>query len=326
MTTSPSVPVAAERPRSIFTIAMVVAIISGALVAVQSRDNGQLGKQLGDGYVAALISFASGLLILLVAMAVWSPGRRGLGRAVASVRTGAVPWWHFCGGAGGAFFVLSQGLTAALLGVALFTVASVCGQTISGLLIDRGGLGTMLPKAVTYTRLIGSFIALAAVVWAVSSELVASIPIWALVMPFIAGLGVGWQQAVNGQVREISQSALTATFVNFVLGTSVLLVITLVHVAFTGWPTQLPTNPILYLGGIIGVFFIAAAAIVVRITGVLILGLCSIAGQLVGSLALDIALPTAGHAIAWTTIAGTVVTLLAVALAAVPSRAIRRSR
>ena len=305
---------------------MVVALISGALVAVQSRDNGQLGKELGDGYVAAVISFGSGLLILLVSMAIWSPGRRGLRRAATALRTGTIPWWHFCGGAGGAFFVLSQGLTAALLGVALFTVASVCGQTISGLLIDRGGLGTMLPKAVTYTRLIGSLIALAAVVWAVSSQLVGSIPIWALVMPFVAGLGVGWQQAVNGQVREISQSVLTATFANFVVGTFVLLVIALIHVAFTGWPTQLPTNPTLYLGGIIGVFFIAAAAVVVRVTGVLILGLCSIAGQLIGSLTLDVALPTAGHAIAWTTIAGTVVTLMAVALAAVPSRAIRRGR
>ena len=309
--------------RTALVTAMIVAVVSGGFVAAQSRINGELGKELGDGYAAALISFGSGLVILMIVMLFWAPGRRGLGRVMAALGSRSIPWWHLCGGAAGAFLVLSQGLTAALLGVALFTVATVCGQTISGLLIDRSGLGTMAAKAVTWTRLIGSAIALAAVIWAVSSELVGSIPFWMLAMPFVAGLGIGWQQAVNGQVRGLAESALTATFINFVVGAAVLLIATVVHSSFVGWPTHLPSNPLLYVGGAIGVCFIAAAAILVRMTGVLLLGLGTIAGQLATSLVLDLVAPIPGHVVAWTTIAGTILTLLAVGLAAVPSRAIR---
>jgi transporter family-2 protein len=305
---------------------MIIAIISGGFVAAQSRINGELGKELGNGYLAALLSFGSGLILLAIAMLFWPAGRRGLARSIAAIRSGSVPWWHFCGGAAGAFFVLSQGLTAALLGVALFTVASVCGQTISGLVIDRNGLGTVLPKPVTYTRLIGSVVAFGAVVWAVSAQLVGTIPIWALAMPFLAGLGIGWQQAVNGQVRGVSESALTATFINFLVGTVVLLVVAVIHGAVAGWPTRLPNAPWLYLGGAIGVVFIATAAILVRTIGVLLLSLGTIAGQLTASLLIDFATPIPGHVIAWTTIAGTVLTLLAVAFAAIPSRAIWRPK
>lgn len=315
---------AVTHSKTTIALGMLVAITGGAFVAVQSRLTGELGKELGDGYLAALISFASGLIILSITLLVLPTARRGLRRTVSALRAGSLPWRHCTGGLAGAFLVLSQGLTVALLGVALFTVATVCGQTISGLVIDRKGLGTMTAKAVTFTRLIGSVIALAAVIWAVSAEMVGDIPIWALLMPFLAGLGIGWQQAVNGQVRGLSESALTATFVNFVVGTVVLLGIALVHTSFAGWPTRLPTNGTLYLSGAIGVAYIATATVLVRYLGVLLLGLGTIAGQLMASLVIDLLFPAQGQLVAWTTIAGTMLTLLAVALAAIPSRAIMR--
>ena len=73
-----------------------------------------------------------------------------------------------------------------------------------------------------------------------------------MVLPFIAGLGTGWQQAVNGQVRVVAESALTATFINFAVGTSVLVVLMLGHWALAGLPARLPTEPWLY-GSILAV-------------------------------------------------------------------------
>jgi transporter family-2 protein len=61
----------------------------------------------------------------------------------------------------------------------------------------------------------------------------------------------------------------------------------------------------------------------VRITRVLLLGLSTVAGQLVSSLLLDVITPIPGHQVIWDAIAGTLLTLVAVALAAVPSAAIR---
>jgi transporter family-2 protein len=305
--------------RALVAATVACAVVFGAFIAMQSRINGELGRVLDDGYLAAVISFGSGLVLLCVAMLASRIGRTGLGRVVSTVRSGKAPLWYVLGGGAGAFLVLSQGLTASALGVALFTVATVCGQTLSGLLLDRRGIGTMLPKPLTVPRVAGSLLALVAVVWAVSAQLQGDIPVWMILMPFLAGLGIGWQQAVNGQVRGIAGSALTATFVNFVVGTAVLVVAFGVHTALAGPPSALPADPWLYVGGLIGVVFIAGAAVAVRITGVLLLGLGTIAGQLVMSLVLDLAVPAAGHTVAWTTVAGTALTLVAVAIASLPA-------
>jgi transporter family-2 protein len=86
----------------------------------------------------------------------------------------------------------------------------------------------------------------------------------------------------------------------------------LVHGLFVGMPTQLPSDPWLYLGGAIGCIFIAGNALIVRTTGVLVLGLGIVAGQLLCALALDLFAPTHAGPIAVSTIAGTALALVAV--------------
>ncbi|WP_158865315.1 DMT family transporter [Leifsonia sp. AG29] len=309
-------------------LALIVAVFCGAGIALQSRINGELGRRLGDGFTAAAISFGSGLVILTVALAVSPAGRRGLSRVRMALVTRDLRWWYVCGGAAGAFLVLSQGLVAAALGVALFTVSVVAGQTVSGLVLDRIGIGPGGRRPLTPARVIGAIIALAAVVWAVSAQFGGSVPVWMMILPLLAGLGLGWQQAVNGQVRARAESALTATVINFAVGTVVLVVLMLVHWAFAGLPKPLPTELYLYLGGAIGCVFIAAAAVLVRVTGVLLLGLATVAGQLVAALLLDLLLPTSGSEVAFSTVGGTALALVAVATASMRwgGRSVSRAR
>jgi transporter family-2 protein len=306
-----------------FAGASVVAILCGGLVALQSRINGQLGHELGDGFLAAIISFGSGLILLSIIVAAAPTGRRGLARVARSVRHRHIPWWYVAGGIAGGIFVLAQGLTAAILGVALFTVAVVAGQTLSGLLIDARGMGTVAPKRVTAPRIIGTALALVAVGIAVGPQLRGEVPAWMLILPFIVGLFLGWQQAVNGQVKNLAESALTATWVNFLGGSSILVIMATVHTAIVGWPKQFPTEPWLYVGGIIGMAFIGGFAAVVRTIGVLVLSLCAISGQLLMSLTLDIVAPTEATTLAATTVVGTLLTLVAAAIASIAPR--RRS-
>ena len=320
MTESTITPAAQPYSRGAVALAVAIAMVCGVGIASQARINGELSHQLGDGVLAALISFGSGLIVVTIALLVAPTGRRGLSAVRTAIGERRIPWWYAAGGAAGAFLVLSQGLTAAVLGVALFTVSVVAGQTLSGLVLDARGLGTMAAKPVTVTRVVGSVLALAAVAYAASAQLQGNVPIWLMLLPFLAGFGIGWQQAVNGQIRGASGSAITATFINFVVGTAVLLVATLVHSIWAGWPTVFPTNPVLYIGGLIGVIFIAGAAVIVRITGVLLLGLGTIAGQLIGSLLLDIFAPVVGHSLTVPTVVGTALTLVAVSIAAIPRR------
>ncbi|WP_285115924.1 DMT family transporter [Leifsonia sp. fls2-241-R2A-40a] len=305
-------------PRSFpLWLALVIALFCGALVALQSRINGELGSRLGDGFTAAAISFGSGLIILTVALAIAPAGRRGLARIREALRSRALRWWYVLGGAAGSFLVLSQGLTAAALGVALFTVAVVAGQTISGLVLDRVGIGPGGRRPLTAARLVGALLALVAVTWAVSAQFGGSAPVWLMLLPFIAGLGTGWQQAVNGQVRSVAESALTATFINFAVGSTVLVVLMLGRWAVAGLPNALPSEPWLYIGGSLGCVFIGVTALLVRITGVLLLGLATVAGQLAAALLLDLLLPTAGHTLAFSTIGGTLLAIVAVGIASI---------
>lgn len=301
-------------------IGVVGALLTGAIVAVQGRVNGALGAALGDGYLTALISFVLGMLVVLIALAISSRARAGIGIVAAKLRTREIPWWIVLGGLSGAFFVLSQSLTVSILGIAIFTVAVVFGQTISGLLIDARGLASAPARRITPRRLLGSLMMLAAVVLVVSTQLIGDIPIWAVVLPVVAGFAAAWQQAVNGEVRVISGSPITATFINFLVGLLVLIVAVAVNLAITGPPTRFPSDPLLYSGAIVGVAFIALGSILAPRIGVLVLSLGTISGQLIAALVLDLVVPTPGHPLGITSVVGTAVTLVALGVASLPGR------
>ncbi|MCD2444259.1 DMT family transporter [Agromyces sp. SYSU K20354] len=307
----------AERSRIPMWLAIVLAVLFGGLTALQSRVNGQLAAAIDDPYSAAAISFGSGLLILLVVLGFWRPGRQGIGRVREGLRARRIAWWMLLGGLAGAWFVTTQGLSAGVLGVALFTVAIVAGQTVGGIFFDVVGLGPGGRRPLTVMRVLGALIALAAISWAVSAQLVHDVPLVLMLLPFVAGIGAAWQQAVNGRVKVEAGSAFTATLTNFAVGTTALVIVVLVHSAIAGWPDALPAEPWLYLGGAIGCVFIAGQAVLVRVVGVLLLALCGVAGQLAAALALDLLLPTSERPVGVATIGGTVLAVVAVVVASI---------
>ncbi|MEU8070433.1 DMT family transporter [Micromonospora sp. NPDC049151] len=294
-----------------------LATASGVMVAVQSRINGELGVRLADGIAAAVVSFGVGLLILLVLVPATPGGRRGLAALRGALRAGTLRPWQCLGGVCGAFLVATQGLTIGTLGVAVFTVAVVAGQSGSSLLVDRAGIGPTGRQPVTPNRLIGAVLTVLAVLLAVGDRLGDPKALVLAVLPLAAGVGIAWQQAVNGRVRAAAGSAMTATLVNFTVGTAALLLTFAVDLAVRGRPAgAFPAEPWLYLGGPIGIVFIALAAALVRFTGVLLLGLATIAGQIVGAVLLDLALPTAASHPGLDTLLGAALTLVAVLVAA----------
>ncbi|WP_320066013.1 DMT family transporter [Micromonospora sp. RTGN7] len=298
--------------------AVGLAVASGVGVAVQSRINGELGVRLADGIAAAVVSFGLGLLVLLVLVPATPGGRRGLSVLRTALTDGSLRPWQCLGGVCGAFLVATQGLTIGTLGVAVFTVAAVAGQSGSSLLVDRAGIGPTGRQPITPNRLVGAALTVLAVLLAVGDRLGDPKTLGLALLPLLAGVGIAWQQAVNGRVRMASGSALTATLVNFAVGTVALLVTFAVELAVRGRPAGgFPSEPWLYLGGPVGIVFIAIAAAIVRFTGVLLLGLATIAGQVVGAVALDVVLPTAASHPGLTTLLGAALTLVAVLVAVI---------
>ena len=272
-------------------VAIAGAVLVGVLTALQARVNGQLGLRIGDGFVAAVISFGSGLAALVLLSALLPSGRRGFTALIRGIRERTIPWWMLAGGLAGALTVATQGLAVAVIGVSLFTVGVVAGQTLNGLVLDRLGYGPGGVVAVTMPRVAGGALALVAVAISLQGGVLERVPLWMLVLPFLAGVGIAWQQATNGRLRQRVGTPLTATFVNFLGGTIVLAVAAGVHVGIVGAPRTLPDEPWLYLGGLVGVVYIFLSAALVAQTGVLLLGLGVVVGQLVTAFALDAVWP-----------------------------------
>lgn len=282
------------RPDRRAAIGVVLAVVGGAGIAVQSRVNGSLADQVGSGYLAAVVSFGSGLVLLSLALLVSRRSRAGMRRLLGALRDGGLRPWQVLGGAAGGFFVATQGLTVGVLGVATFIVAFVTGQSLGSVVIDRLGLGPGGVRLVTLPRAVGPVLTVAAVAIAMSGGLGSPAQLALAVLPLLAGAGSAWQQAVNGHVRAAAGDVLAATLVNFVVGTVVLAAALGVSVLAEGLPAgAFPTDPLLYTGGIIGIAFIALSAAVVHRIGVLLLSLGMIAGQIVTALVLDAVTPGA---------------------------------
>jgi bacterial/archaeal transporter family-2 protein len=294
-----------------YALAFVLSVITGGMVAVQSRINGELGLALGDGYVAALFSFSSGFLVLTVAMAANPKARAGFRIIRDDLVAGRLPWWAVTGGVGGGFLVLTQGLSAGILGVALFTVAVVTGQAFGAVAIDTRGWFGILRVRLTSLRVVGAILTVVGAVVALdfSSGSLEGVTL-AFVLPMLAGLGTGYQQAVNGRIKRLAGSAVAATFVNFAAGTIALAVVTAVALPFTGGPSGLPDTWWVWTGGLVGTVFIAIQATTVGIIGVLGIGVSLVTGQLLGSIALDVLVPVAASGLSPATVIGAFITLV----------------
>jgi transporter family-2 protein len=300
------------------TAALAAAVVAGALVALQQRVNAELKTELGDALLVALVSFGIGLVVV-AAVVLARPAARA---AVRKVRE--VPWVERLGGLGGATLVAVGAAAAPEIGVALFTVALVAGQTSGGLAVDRLGLGPGGTHHLTRPRVAGAVLCLVAVGVSVLGDVARAADPLLLVLCLAAGFAVSVQQALNGRVRRTTGDAGVATLVNFLVGTTALAAGVLVHLAVTGlevgsWPG--PDQWYLYTGGPMGAAFVAVAAVVVRLLGVLRLGLAVIAGQLGGALLLDLTLPVHGRGVDLLTVLGVVLTLVAVV---VSGRAVRQ--
>ncbi|XAS67857.1 DMT family transporter [Micrococcaceae bacterium Sec5.7] len=329
MTHSPRLPLIAGLP---------MAIGAGLAIPVQGRINGALGARLDDGIAAAVVSFSIGLVVMIIISLVLPKGRAGLARILPAVRERAFPPVYVMAGAIGALFVFAQSFTVGLLGIALFTVATVTGQTVSGLLVDRLGIGPAGKKRVTGIRVIGCVLTIAAVAWAVSPRFgTAGGPgstgepgQWLLpvLLPVLAGFLMSFQQAMNGTATVHYGTPIAATLVNFIAGTTILWIAWGIKAVTMGPANPLPGEWWYYLGGPMGCVFIGLGALLVRSLGVLVTGLGMIAGQLLGSLGLDLLFPAPGTVVALTTVLGTVLTLGAIVLATLPwpRGAFRRQR
>ena len=304
-----------------------LAALSGVMIAFQARANGELSHRLDNAPQAALVSFSSGLFFITI-YAIFSPKiKEGIKRLRSAVSRGEIPKIRLLAGSLGGAFVALQTSVVPLIGVALYSVASIAGQSAVSLLVDRIGLTGGGVKLISPRRIAAAFITVIAVLVSVIDKLEAdNFQLFALLLALIAGALVGVQRALNGQINEHSQNSYTTSLLNFITGTSFLTLFIIILIALGRVELQpLPIGPWwIYTGGVIGVIYIAATSLIVQHLGVLTFTLFSVGGQLIASLLLDIYSPTQGVSVSWYLVSGIAMTYIGVLVGGVRQSRLER--
>jgi transporter family-2 protein len=305
----------------------LLAALSGAMIALQARANGELSHRLNNGLQAALVSFGSGLLIIFVITLFNSTIKEGIKNLRIAVANKEIARWKLLAGALGGSFVAIQTQIVPLIGVAIYSVASIAGQTAMSLVVDRIGLTGGGKKLISPRRVLAAFLTVLAVLVSVWDRIDANnLSMFAVTAGGIAGAIVGIQRALNGQINEYSHQSFTTSLLNFITGTSFLLILIVAGLILgRNELSPLPSGPWwIYTGGVIGVIYIAFTSTIVQHLGVLTFTLFSVGGQLVGSLIIDLVSPTDGVSVSAYLVTGIVMTYAGVIAGGVGSSRVKK--
>lgn len=291
----------------------IAALVAGGLVAAQARVNSELAAEVNSGIFAALISFGVGLVIISLATALRLENRKNLKEVLSGLRAKSIPFYLAIAGAIGGFFVIVQSSVAGLIGISLFSVGVVTGTSFSAIILDGRGMLGLEKRLIGPLRIFGTLLAIAGLVVAGDFSNYAFDPL--ILLAFVAGFSIGFQQAMNGYFGRLAKSAVIPTLFNFIAG-GLFIVLALLILEGGRIPESLPSNPVLYLGGIVGVIFIFVQTVVLPKIGALTMGIAMLVGQLVGSVLLDIFTPIASRDVTLSTLFGIVLAMIGAALVA----------
>jgi len=128
-------------------LAVILAATAGGLIALQAPINAGLGRSTGS-LPAALVSFIVGTLAL-AAIVVLSGKAAGVGS------TFDVSWYYLLGGLLGAIYVTNALIQVAAIGAGGVAAATITGQLVASVAIDRLGLFGLDQVPLSVERLAG---------------------------------------------------------------------------------------------------------------------------------------------------------------------------
>lgn len=290
------------------------------MIALQARANGELSHRMENPIEAALVSFGSGLIIISLISAFTPSIRKGMKNLKGAVIRKEIPVWTLFAGMLGGSFVAVQTQIVPIIGVAIYSVASIAGQTAASLWVDRIGLTGGGKKVITARRVAAAGVTVLAVLVSVLDRIDArDLSLFAVIFGCFAGAIVGVQRALNGQINESTNQSFATSWLNFIMGTTFLVIFLTIGIIINRAEfISLPAGPWwMYTGGTIGVIYIAFTSTIVQHLGVLTFTLISVGGQLVGSLLIDLYSPTQGVQVSAYLVTGILMTYLGVVVGGV---------
>lgn len=309
------------RPPAAVALPLAAAAGAGLLMPLQALITSASAAHLGGVLPAGLLSMATALAIMAIASVSIPAARAGWGRVGSVWRNRTVPRWFLLSGLVGSLYIIAQTVSVSTIGLALFAVAVVAARTLSSILIDVIGFSPAGRRPITRQRILG------AVLLAAGASIAAlgaggrtggaegsGWPVLALAV--VSGGLLSFQQSMNGRSGQAYGSTATVTTINYIAGSTGLLLACLAWAAAAGPQSVLPDAAPLwwyYIGGPLGIMMVVTGVTLVPRLGSLLVGIGMVTGQLLGSLLLDVALHPEDVTAA--EVLGTLATLLAVFVA-----------
>lgn len=129
----------------------LLAVVAGALIALQAPLNAGAASRLGHPIAGAALSFTVGTIALLIALVILAPDTITPSR-IATL----TPMLIFCGGLLGAAFVTSTIVLTPQIGIAAVLALAIAGQVLTSLALDHYALLGLAERSVTAGRAAGA--------------------------------------------------------------------------------------------------------------------------------------------------------------------------
>ncbi|MFY9487162.1 MAG: DMT family transporter [Solirubrobacterales bacterium] len=128
-------------------LAVLLTAAMGGLIAAQAPINGRLGEDIGK-FPAAAVSFIGGTILLTLIVLI-------AGEGFGKISDSSLPWYYFVGGLLGAAYISTVIFTVGTLGAGGIVGATIAGQLVASVLLDRFGAFGVQEHPLTASRLIG---------------------------------------------------------------------------------------------------------------------------------------------------------------------------
>lgn len=138
---------------------LLLAILAGAILPIQATFNAKMAKFADSPVLAALLSFATGTIALVLYALVTQPN---LSMQLASTRQ--APAYVWLAGILGAFYVVGSVALLPRLGVALTFSLIIAGQMLVTAVVDHYGLLGVPVKMINLPRIIGLLLIIGGVI------------------------------------------------------------------------------------------------------------------------------------------------------------------
>jgi transporter family-2 protein len=273
------------------TAFILLSLVAGSLLALQSGANAQLSKAVGSPIAATTLQLGVGALLLLGVTFL-------TGTLSALPLLSGAPWWHIIGGVASAFYVVSTILLFPRIGAVVSVGLFIAGQLLASAALDVFGLLGVAASGLTPGIAIGAVLVMIGAGLIVLGQGGGRAGIgrteqgW-IVLALLAGAVLPVQGAINALLRhDLGGASFAVGLVSFAVAMLTMAAVQLGASALTGHPKPrlegLPSMPWWgWLGGFAGATYVTTVFTAIPAIGAAATVGLTVAGQQMASVLVD---------------------------------------